>query len=75
MERRKLYAVPVDLADIEILPDLCDFGCGDVVRGAPYPLSGLVLREVSPLPSSFSYSKRHGKYLHGRTGCPSVHGR
>lgn len=44
VEGRELDAVPVDLADVEVLSDFCDFGGGDVVCGAPDALCGLVLR-------------------------------
>jgi hypothetical protein len=43
MERRKLYAVAVDLADVEVFSDFRDLGGGDVVCGAPDALCGLVL--------------------------------
>lgn len=43
VEGRELYAVPVDLTDVKVLPDLGDAGGGDVVCGAPDALCGLVL--------------------------------
>jgi hypothetical protein len=47
VKRCELYAVPVDLADIEILPDLGNFGGGDVVGSAPYAFGRLVLAGIS----------------------------
>ena len=43
LERRELDAVPVDLADVEVLAHFGDLGGGDVVCGAPDALGGLVL--------------------------------
>ena len=43
LEGRELDAVPVDLADVEVLAHFGDFGGGDVVCGAPDALGGFVL--------------------------------
>lgn len=43
VKRRELYAVPIDLADVEVLPDFRDLRSGDVVCGTPDALGGFVL--------------------------------
>jgi hypothetical protein len=43
VERRELDAVPVDLADVEVLAHLGDVRGGDVVCGAPDALAGGVM--------------------------------
>lgn len=47
MEGRELNRIPVDLADVKVLPDLGYFGGGDVICSAPDAFCGFVLCCVS----------------------------
>lgn len=51
MERRVVDAVPVDLPDVEVVPDLGDVVRLDAVRDAPYPAvarRGVRIRQGRP---------------------------
>lgn len=71
MEGRELYAVPVDLADVEVFADFGDFGAWDVVCRAPDALGGRVLDGCQVR----CVELEMGMCSRGLIMCPSVRGR
>jgi hypothetical protein len=71
VEGRELYAVPVNFADVEVLPHFWDTGSGDVVCSAPDALGGFVLLD-SQARTVMSQTMRGSR---GLLVCPSVRGR